>query len=327
MSGDSDPCQDNLSNNPDTSDETPKQWTWGFQTLENLLHETKGAVTGQIVNFVGRHLRGTKLIFVVGKAGTGKTSILWELTDLKTLQPGRTLKRGTKNYRVCPYMINDQQYLFIDTAGFGDPDQEDIETFKDLAYARMQSLYEDRIIHQILKPSISEGRYQGAYVYHHGVADGILTPDSYPGLDYDKHKKQRREELHNLMRRRYAECHYDPVKLQFMKEVEGNVPFLETEAAKVLRATPVGVTVNIVRGKCMIEAAQGAPPLDFGQIPNFTETSWKETMLEWWEIVNEAARIFHDARERSTQPYTTGLVEIFQSIRDSWNDATSDGQW
>jgi hypothetical protein len=397
--GDTDLSHLHLNNkfSPDESDKTPRSWTWGFKKLESLLHETKGAVNSQVVKFVGQHLVGTKLIFVVGKAGTGKTSILSELTDLDVLQPGKTLKRGTKNYRVCPCLIDDEQYLFVDTAGFGDPDREDIQTFKDSvssliafgsfievvgvlyvignpgtrldqqdvktlhwlqcfcgpdffrnltvvtsfwdsyspssfrqAYARMQSLYEDRIIDQIFNPSSSERQYHGAYIYHHGVTGGNLTLESYPGLDYDEHREQRREELRNLIRRRYAERRYKPVKLQFMKEVERNVPFMETEAAKVLRAPAVGVAVNIVTGKCMIEGvstAQEARPLDFGPTPNVTETSWTETILEWWEIVNKAARTFHDAHRQSAQPSTTvpttgptaGLnAGIFQRIRNWW---------
>lgn len=46
-------------------------------------------------------LRGTKLIFVVGNAGTGKTTILSELTDLPGLVPGETLQQGEARHRLA----------------------------------------------------------------------------------------------------------------------------------------------------------------------------------------------------------------------------------
>ena len=73
--------------------------------------EAKGAATDEVVKFVMKQyvtgtayplkililvdsLSGTKLIFVVGKTGTGKTTILSELTGLAELEAGKTLKAG-----------------------------------------------------------------------------------------------------------------------------------------------------------------------------------------------------------------------------------------
>jgi hypothetical protein len=200
-------------------------------------------------------------------------------------------------------------------------DSHSASSFKQ-AYARMQSLYEDKIMDQVLNPSASERRYHGAHVYHHGVKGGNLTLESYPGLDYDEHRVERREELHNLIRHRYKDGRYEPTKLQFMKQVEEKVPFLETEAAKVLRAPAVGVTVNIVKGKCVIEAiptTQQAPSLDFGDIPNVTETSWKHTIFDWLSIAIDAAKFFHDARGQTAQSSTTGpTTGIFQRFFNWW---------
>ncbi|KAF5987871.1 hypothetical protein FCOIX_762 [Fusarium coicis] len=346
-----DSSEDDTSDNAyKTHDETSPRWTWGFKKLSSLLSETQGGVTKRITSFVGSYLRGTKLIFVVGKAGTGKTSILSELTDHDDLQPCITLQTGTKSYRIIPGIIDDEQYLFIDTAGYGDPNRDDIENFKDSvssliafgsfievvgvlfvvgnpgtrldqqdaktirwlqcfcgpdffrnitvitsfwdtynagsfkqAFNRMQSLHDDPMFQKILNPSSSERRYHGAHIYHHGVVGGNLTLESFPGLDYTEKRRERREELRNLIRRRYAERRYKPTKLQFMREVEKKVPFLETEAAKALRAPAVGITVNIVDGRCAIEAvpiAQETPPLVYGDMPNVKETSWRETVLE-----------------------------------------------
>ncbi|KAG5754836.1 hypothetical protein H9Q70_002547 [Fusarium xylarioides] len=361
-------------------DETSPRWTWGFKKLSSLLSETPA-----------EDLRGTKLIFVVGKAGTGKTSILSELTDHSELQPCTTLQTGTKSYRIIPGIIDDEQYLFIDTAGFGDPNRDDIETFKDSVssliafgsfvevvgvlfvigrpgtrldqqdaktlrwlqcfcgpdffrnitivtsfwdsynagsfkqtFNRMKSLYEDTIFQKVSNPSTSERRYHGAHIYHHGVTGGKLTLDSFPGLDYVDKRHERREELRNLIRRRYAERRYKPTKLQFMREVEKKVPFLETEAAKALRAPAVGVTVNIVDGRCATEAvpiAQETPPLLYEDMPNVKEASWRETVLGWWGTVNQVAEFFRDARQRQARARTstTGTFNIIGVIHRWWN--------
>ncbi|KAF5586330.1 hypothetical protein FPCIR_7939 [Fusarium pseudocircinatum] len=374
-----------------TYDETYPRWTWGFKKLSSLLSETRGGVTKRIISFVGSHLRGTKLIFVVGKAGTGKTSLLSELTDHDDLQPCITLQAGTKSYRIIPGIIDDEQYLFIDTVGFGDPSRDDIEIFKDSvssliafgsfievvgvlfvvgnpgtrldqqdaktirwlqcfcgpdffrnitivtsfwdtynasafkqAFNRMQSLHEDAMFQKILNPSTSEKRYHEAHIYHHGVTGGNLTLESFPGLDYTEKRRERREELRNLIRRRYAERRYKPTKLQFMREVEKKVPFLETEAAKALRTPTVGVTVNIVDGRCAIEAvpiAQETPPLVYEDMPNVKETSWRETVLEWWGTVNQVAEFFREARQRQAQARasTTRSLNIFGTIYQWWN--------
>ncbi|KAF4446959.1 hypothetical protein F53441_9430 [Fusarium austroafricanum] len=372
----SDPS-DERSNRVD--DSVPRHWTWGYDKLKKLLSEAKGAASNEVVKFVTKHLAGTKLIFVVSKTRTGKTSILSELTGLESLQPGTTLKTG---------IIDDEQYLFIDTAGFGDPGQDDIETFRDSvsslisfgpfvqvvgvlfvignpgtrldqqdaktlrwlqcfcgpdfyrnitfvtsfwdsynersfkqAYARMDSLREDANFAHLLDPSSSERRYHGAYLYHHGVTGGNLMPESYPGLDIEENRAERQEELKNLIRRRYAELKYKPVKLQFMKEVENKVDFVDTEAAKVLRAPAVGTTVSIVKGKCVVEAVAGsseAPPFQFEPRPKVPQTSWTQTILEWWEIAVRAAKIYKDARMAEAAKEVSGIKRLWQGVSTWW---------
>ncbi|KAF4341652.1 hypothetical protein FBEOM_4390 [Fusarium beomiforme] len=374
----------------------PSIWTWGFRELNSLLTEAKGAATNEVVKFVRRHLVGTKLIFVVGKAGTGKTSILSELTFLDELKVGTTLKTGTKSYRVCPGIVDDEQYLFIDTAGFGDPDREDIETFKDSvssliafgsfievvgvlyvignlgtrvdqqdvktlrwlqcfcgpdffrnitiitsfwdshkpkafkqAFDRVQGLSDESNFDRILNPSVPEKRYHGANIYHHGVTGGNLTLDSYPGLDYEDNKEERREELRNLIRRRYAERRYKPVKLQFMQQLENKIPFLETEAAKVIRAPVVGTTVNIVKGRCVVEAVateHETPPLNFSQRFDIPHSDWKKSLLEWWAIAVEAAKIFSNARKDRAQGANSRQAGIFERLFNWWNGSSTAGQ-
>lgn len=293
---------------------------------------------------------------------------------------------GTKEYHICPTIIDDEQYLFIDTAGFGDPNRDDVDIFRNTVsclttfgsfvqvvgvlfvvgnpgtrldqqdtrilrwlqcfcgpdflrnitivtsfwdsyneesfqqvYSRMQSLEEDKVFSQVLSPSSPGKRYHGAYLYHHGVAGGKVTLDSYPGLSRIKKKAERREELCNLIRLRYAELKFKPVKLQFMMEAESdNVSFLDTEAAKVLRAPDVGVAVRIVNGKCIIEAekkAEEAPPLHFNEVPKEKPSSWTENIYKWYDVVVRVAEFFRQARKQETP----GMASAWQSIRDWWS--------
>ncbi|KAG7406009.1 hypothetical protein Forpe1208_v014170 [Fusarium oxysporum f. sp. rapae] len=177
---------------------------------------------------------------------------------------------------------------------------------------------------KILSPSTSERRYHGAHIYHHGVTGGNHTLDSFPGLDYTEKRHECREELRNLIRRSYAERRYKPTKLQFMRQVEEKVPFEETEAAKTLRAPAVGVTVNIVKGRCVIEAvpvAQETPPLVYEEMPKVKEASWRETVLEWWNTANRVVEFFRDARQQQARARasTTRTAGILQVIRQWWN--------
>ncbi|KAM0431870.1 hypothetical protein ACHAPT_005123 [Fusarium lateritium] len=372
----------------DVPEEAPRSWKWAFNKLYNLVTEAKGAATEEVVKFVMKHLSGTKLIFVLGKAGTGKTTILAELTELPGLEPGETLKSGTKEYHVCPAIIDDEQYLFIDTAGFGDPNCDDIDTFRNTvscllafgsfvqvvgvlfvignpgtrldqqsvktlhwlqcfcgpdffrnitlvtsfwdsyneasfkqAYARMQSLDEDKVLEQVLRPSTPEKRYHGAYLYHHGVTGGKLTLDSFPGLSIGENRAERREELRNLIRLRYAELRFKPVKIQFMKEVEKGVPFLDTEAAKVLRAPAVGVAVRVADGKCIIEAAEEleeTPPLRFEEAPNFKPMKWREAIKQWYELAVRIANYYQKTRERQASTLATGVQNVWSAISAWW---------
>ncbi|CAG7560617.1 unnamed protein product [Fusarium equiseti] len=234
-----------------------------------------------------------------------------DMAGLTALQPGKILKSGTKRYSVHCGLVDDEQYLFIDTAGFGDPDRNDIDTFEE---------------------SVSWLIALGSFI---GVV-GVLYVINSPGTRLDQQDaktlrwlKERQEELKNMIRRRFAEQKYKPVKLQFMQRVERKVPFLETEAAKVLRGPAVGVTVNIVKGKCTVataSTAQEAPPLNFGPIPEVKEAFWKETILEWWYIAVNAAEIFEDARRGPGMASTGGWTGIIQGIRNWWNGSSTAGQ-
>ncbi|KAI1477500.1 P-loop containing nucleoside triphosphate hydrolase protein [Daldinia eschscholtzii] len=98
--------------------------------LMKLLNSASG-MTNRAVRYVEKHLKGTKLIFVVGQAGTGKSTLLQELTGLD-LNIGYTLKSGTRKFEICPAFIDGQQYLFVDTAGFGAADMDDMANYYDI---------------------------------------------------------------------------------------------------------------------------------------------------------------------------------------------------
>ncbi|OPB38885.1 hypothetical protein A0O28_0019910 [Trichoderma guizhouense] len=97
--------------------------------LENKQAVESNSFNEEFADKKSRHCLGnTKMILVVGQAGTGKSTILEELTGLDLTVAG-SLKSGTRTYQVCPAIIDGGQYLFVDTAGFGAADINDVENF------------------------------------------------------------------------------------------------------------------------------------------------------------------------------------------------------
>ncbi|KAH8197457.1 hypothetical protein TruAng_008388 [Truncatella angustata] len=381
---------------PPVDDEIPRSWSWAFKKLTRLVTEARGEATAQIIKFVSKHLRGTKLIFVVGKAGTGKTTILSELTGLSGLVPEHSTNTGTKEYYICPAIIDDEQYLFIDTAGFGDPKCDDLDTFRNIfsclialgsfvqvvgvlfvlgkpgtrldqqdvrtlrwvqcfcgpeffrnvtfvtsfwdsysasyfkkAYNTMQYLLEDETFCQVLHPFDPLKRYHGAYIYHHGVTGGKLTMESYPCLALEENISERRDELRGLIRRRYAELKFKPVKIQFETELEKDIPFLETEATKVLQAPAVGTTVKIIGGKCVAqvpnegpEATVPPPKTKRDATRSTLWTSWAESIGKWFDLATTLADYFAAARQQSTPETTSRMRHTWDNIRSWWSSGS-----
>ncbi|KAH0531365.1 hypothetical protein TsFJ059_000205, partial [Trichoderma semiorbis] len=111
------------SRNEELADKKSRHW---YNTLCRHLADANGAISWRVMSFLHESLGNTKLILVVGQAGTGKSSILEELTGLDLTVAG-TLESGTRTYQVCPAIIDGGQYLFVDTAGFGAADTNDVE--------------------------------------------------------------------------------------------------------------------------------------------------------------------------------------------------------
>ncbi|KAF7556970.1 hypothetical protein G7Z17_g1039 [Cylindrodendrum hubeiense] len=110
----------------------PDGWLIGtYSSLKKLVAHAKGAASKPVVHFVKKYLRGTKLIFVLGQSGTGKSTLLSEISG-QQLVIGKSHKSGTKNYQICPAIIDGEQYLFVDTAGFGAADINDMDNFHDI---------------------------------------------------------------------------------------------------------------------------------------------------------------------------------------------------
>ncbi|KAI8297924.1 hypothetical protein K4K59_003140 [Colletotrichum sp. SAR11_240] len=114
---------------PDISKTNWKHWS--TEHLKSLVSKAKGGVSKAVLAFIKSTMKDTKLIFVMGKSGTGKSSLLNELTGMD-LHVGTSLKSGTRQYHVCPAVIDHQQYLFIDTAGFGAADLDNEGNFQDI---------------------------------------------------------------------------------------------------------------------------------------------------------------------------------------------------
>ncbi|OCK73994.1 hypothetical protein K432DRAFT_270626, partial [Lepidopterella palustris CBS 459.81] len=104
---------------------------WELRALRKMLKAAKGLTNFTILDFLKKHLLGTKLIFVLGKTGTGKTSLLQELVG-QDLHVGHSLESGTRHYEVIPALIHGEKYLFVDTAGFGARDMDDKSNFENI---------------------------------------------------------------------------------------------------------------------------------------------------------------------------------------------------
>lgn len=68
-------------------------------------------------------------------------------------------------------------------------------------------------------------------------------------------------------------------------EVENNVPYLGTEAAKVLRASVVDTMVEIANGKDVVRGKtklQDATPMLEAPPPNTEQNMWAGTIVEWF---------------------------------------------
>ncbi|KAI0104216.1 hypothetical protein GGR51DRAFT_522029 [Nemania sp. FL0031] len=72
--------------------ERPQNRTTGlYSGLKRLVAEAKGAASKPVINFCS--LNGTKLIFVVGQSGTGKSTFLREISSME-LHIGKTRNSG-----------------------------------------------------------------------------------------------------------------------------------------------------------------------------------------------------------------------------------------
>lgn len=190
------------------------------------------------------------------------------------------------------------------------------------AYTRMQSLLENEIIKQALKPSDSKRRYHGVHIYHLGVTGGVLTPDAFPGLDLIENAEERKEELRKLIRRRYSELRSKPAKLQFKQEVEDRIPFFLTEAAKVLRAPVDSTTVKFMDGKCVLRQAiesHDAPPLDFEQVPDQEPTGWAQGIRNWFELAKRVSSYFQEVRQKESTSFGSDVQHAWNNIRAWWS--------
>ncbi|KAH8689726.1 P-loop containing nucleoside triphosphate hydrolase protein [Phaeosphaeriaceae sp. PMI808] len=104
---------------------------WYFNCLKHFLEKSNRVATHSLVLFIKKYLSGTKLIFVTGETGAGKSSLLEELTGEK-LSVGHGLKSGTTEYGIWPTIIDGDKYLFVDTPGFGAADLDDYDVLDNI---------------------------------------------------------------------------------------------------------------------------------------------------------------------------------------------------
>ncbi|KAI0201805.1 P-loop containing nucleoside triphosphate hydrolase protein [Astrocystis sublimbata] len=107
-------------------------WTTDlFPILKSLAADPNGIVGKSVVNFMKKYLKGTRLVFVVGQTGAGKSTFIGEISHADP-HVEKTRNSGTKTYEACPAIIDGEQFLFIDTPGFGAADLDDMDCFKEI---------------------------------------------------------------------------------------------------------------------------------------------------------------------------------------------------
>ncbi|KAI5785696.1 P-loop containing nucleoside triphosphate hydrolase protein [Pyronema domesticum] len=74
-----------------------------------------------------------KFIAVIGLTGTGKSSLIKELTG-KDVHIEHSINAGTTSFGMFPAIIDDQRYVFVDTPGFNDrdPSRTDLDVYQEI---------------------------------------------------------------------------------------------------------------------------------------------------------------------------------------------------
>ncbi|KAI1111265.1 P-loop containing nucleoside triphosphate hydrolase protein [Nemania sp. NC0429] len=345
-------------------------------SLKGLVRLAKGAASAHVVSFIEKYLKGTKLIFVVGQSGAGKSTFLREVSGMD-IRIGKSRNSGTKNCEICPTIIDGEQYLFIDTPGFGAADMDDMDCFHNIiaclhvlgpvvtvaglifvtggnqerltaqelktmqwiqcfcgpdfyrnitimtnkwdkiseddfdeAWESMQGmLNENATIAEILHPQklmTSESNlkhYEGGYIYHHGIVMGGYHPD-VPSecLSLRRQSEARAEMAIAMIRNRYKKI--TEVKLQVVHEMDNNIPWDKTEAAKVLKLNAVDIKLQFRDGIVQVpvkdeqkylrdESDHGTSQLaPENQGPTDQDQTWLDRVWSWILIAKDAAMFF-----------------------------------
>jgi len=124
------------------------------------------------------------------------------------------------------------RYITIVSSAWDRLSEDDFED----EWPRMTKVLQESCITEILDPApVDSRRYHGGGVYHHSIKGGVADEKDAPlhRLSMKKNPLERAAEIRAMIASRYKES--PQVKLQVSREMEANVPWDMTEAAKVLK--------------------------------------------------------------------------------------------
>ncbi|KAL4788745.1 hypothetical protein BDV19DRAFT_395802 [Aspergillus venezuelensis] len=290
--GTSSPKAHDDSNTPSEDEAAPKdeKLTWPFIRFSELAKTAKGRVTTGMLQFIRKHLKGTRLIFVVGLSGAGKTTLLGEITNQK-LEVGHSVKSGTLGYEVLPTVVHGEQYLFVDTPGFGAQDLDDKKVYEDImncvcTLGQWVTIAGVMFVHSMrsadwlaesemktIRWLITEDDMDQARAVAKELEDSafrsILSPEHVKGGRLYRHGVEMSDghdwDVVSMMRRRgervsmaadFIRDHYERsdgvARLQVLEELSRGCGLYETEAAASLFNTFSSSTICVLRQKALI---------------------------------------------------------------------------
>ncbi|KAI0104217.1 hypothetical protein GGR51DRAFT_227680 [Nemania sp. FL0031] len=140
------------------------------------------------------------------------------------------------------------KYVTIMTSKWDKISEDD---FEEAWESMLGMLKENSSVAEILNHPTSSNtdsnQYQGGHVYHHG----IVMDEGHPSvplhrLTVRKHERERADMATTMIKNRYKEA--PGMKLQVTREMDNNIPWYNTEAAKVLKHNPNDIKLDFRHG-------------------------------------------------------------------------------
>ncbi|KAL4930422.1 uncharacterized protein BDV17DRAFT_289651 [Aspergillus undulatus] len=295
---------------------------WSFKRFSALMKSTGGKITSNMSGRHQAHIRG-------GPDWAGKTTLLGEITG-QDLKVGHSMKSGTLGHQVLPAIIHGQQYLFVDTPGFGAEDLKDKDVFEDIMSCVSTLGQWVTIAGVMVVRDVRRGRLEASDMrairwlqcfcgprFFQNITvvqtrwDNITEDDmpetrelakewkfeAFGDILFQKHVKGAALYDHGIDTTDTSDDCDWPV----LEELDNGWGLYETEAAKCLFSSAAFPSISVLKHKAVftdLEAKVIAKPkeVDEPAAPKLLE--WQETpsannfQLNWWEIAKEVAWTF-----------------------------------